>query len=45
MAPERETALRLMAMMAVGAMRLSCGIFNREGACRVEGRFVATDKK
>lgn len=33
-APERETALRLIAMLAVGAMRLSFDRFNREDGQR-----------
>lgn len=33
-APERETGLRLVAMLAIGAMRLSSDAFNREGGNR-----------
>lgn len=33
-APERETALRLVAMMAIGAMRLAFEALNREGGQR-----------
>jgi AcrR family transcriptional regulator len=33
-APERETGLRLVAMLAIGAMRLSTDAFSREGGRR-----------
>ncbi|MEQ8178521.1 MAG: helix-turn-helix domain-containing protein [Amphiplicatus sp.] len=33
-APERETGLRLVAMLAIGAMRLSSDAFSREGGKR-----------
>lgn len=36
-APERETALRLVAMMAIGAMRLAFEALNREGGRRPIG--------
>jgi AcrR family transcriptional regulator len=32
--PERKIALRLVAMLAIGAIRLSTDIFHREGGCR-----------
>lgn len=48
--PARETALRLVAMLSIGALRLSLDVFNREGGRRslailLEEAFDALDRE